>query len=390
MEDTDFEKLDELIARTTDPKNIVKVRYLFKDKPGGQPYAYYSEERLNLGDVVKVPIRDGGEVPALVTVIDVPESEIISFKDKVKIIPAGAKLTNQPATALIDNTPDPVEIAETPLTAGEQSADNGTRFQFGRFGVFTDKPGEETIKSKKVLTTVVLNGPLIEGFKTGPDVQNVSETAVVRIAPGSDPRVMQLLNEIMRIREWSEKLVVSSEEDARKATEDLNIMSNLAKSVETTRKEYVDPLNAHVKSVNEAFKVLSEPLADADKTVREKVKAFKLLQEKKQRDAEEINRIKVELARKEASLNHGEITVDTTPVTVPLVPKITRTESGNSGLVDNWKYVVEDFSLLPNEYKIADDKVLSAIAKAHHDKKQVPGVKFYNDPGLRVYGGRKG
>jgi len=45
---------------------------------------------------------------------------------------------------------------------------------------------------------------------------------------------------------------------------------------------------------------------------------------------------------------------------------------------------VVDFKALPDEYKIPDTAMLNAIAKKHHDTKQIPGVRFYNEPILTV------
>jgi len=210
-------------------------------------------------------------------------------------------------------------------------------------------------------------------------------TAVIRVEPGKDEVVVKLLQEVMRIKEWADKLVVASIDDAKRATEDLSIMGKLKKAVEEKRQEYVGPLNAHVDAVNGAFKLLTGPLAEADKTARGKVTAYKVEQERRRREAEEVNRQAVELARKQAELSGtGEFTVDTTPVTVPGVPRLTRTELGTSGLVDNWKYQVFDPEALPREYMIPDAIMLNVIAKKYHDQRPVPGVRFYNEPGLRV------
>jgi hypothetical protein len=80
------EIIDEPIER-----QLVKVRYVDEStgEVSGREYTYFSEEPLNIGDLVTAPIKDTiGK--AKVTAVDVPESEIATFKDKVKTIPSGS------------------------------------------------------------------------------------------------------------------------------------------------------------------------------------------------------------------------------------------------------------------------------------------------------------
>lgn len=105
-------------------------------------------------------------------------------------------------------------------------------------------------------------------------------------------------------------------------------------------------------------------------------------QKKKATEQEEINRLRIEAAKKEAVLNRtGEITEDLSTLQAPVhVPTLTQTDVGAFGQRANWIYEIVDFKLLPHEYWIPDHAQLQAIAKAHHDKKQVPGVIFKNVP----------
>jgi hypothetical protein len=87
-----IEIIDEPIER-----HLVKVRYIDEGtgQATGREYTYFSEEQLDVGDFVTVPVKDTiGK--AQVTAVDVPESEIAAFKDKVKTIPAGSILGTYP------------------------------------------------------------------------------------------------------------------------------------------------------------------------------------------------------------------------------------------------------------------------------------------------------
>ena len=359
---------------------IVKVRY-YSEQTGElstREYTYYSVDRLKVGDIVMVPVRDTTG-KAQVTAIDVPEAEISAFKDKVKTIPAGSRM----AATIPEGKPGDewkrIESLGQVISSGLYLVTEELRSEIERDINMSDGTvsAESRIDDKVVELAEQDRGYVI--------VAEEFPTAVVRIEPGKDLMVQQLLAEIMHIREWADKLVVSSEDQVKAATNDLSIMSKLKKAVEEKRQEYVGPLNTHVKAVNDAFKFLTGPLAEADKTARDKVTAYKVEQDRRRREAEETNRLAAEVARRQAaSSGTGEFTVDVTPVAVPETPRLTRTDQGTSGLVDNWLYEVTDFKLLPDEYKVADEAMLNAIAKKHHDSKQVPGVRFFNKPGLRV------
>jgi hypothetical protein len=123
-----------------------------------------------------------------------------------------------------------------------------------------------------------------------------------------------------------------------------------------------------------------------EKTLKDKQKAYILETERKRREAEELDRQAQELARKQAAMNGGEFTVDTTPVLRPEeAPRKVRTELGGTGLRACWTYEITDVSLLPREYMVPDTAMLNMIAKKHHDAKPIPGVRFFDDPGIATY-----
>lgn len=69
--------------------NLVKLRFLRDGKPQGHEYSYISKEKVEVGDIVVVRESDrpGAEAPkGIITMIDVPESEIEKFKDRLKTI----------------------------------------------------------------------------------------------------------------------------------------------------------------------------------------------------------------------------------------------------------------------------------------------------------------
>lgn len=61
---------------------IIKVKYLKGEVPNGRDYTFYSSELVKPGDLVQI----NSSAKGIVTEVDVPESEIEAFKDKVKTI----------------------------------------------------------------------------------------------------------------------------------------------------------------------------------------------------------------------------------------------------------------------------------------------------------------
>lgn len=61
---------------------IIKVQFLKGEVPSGKAYTYFSEEMVSTGDLVQI----NSSAKGVVTEIDVPESEIEAFRDKVKTI----------------------------------------------------------------------------------------------------------------------------------------------------------------------------------------------------------------------------------------------------------------------------------------------------------------
>lgn len=68
--------------------NLIKVKFNKNGEPSGREYTYLSDDKLEIGDVVVIRAADGEKEAqtGTVTSVDVPESEVESFKDKLKSI----------------------------------------------------------------------------------------------------------------------------------------------------------------------------------------------------------------------------------------------------------------------------------------------------------------
>jgi len=206
-------------------------------------------------------------------------------------------------------------------------------------------------------------------------------TVTVAVRPALDNSVVALGDEIIRLGIYAQQLVVEDNASLERATNDLSLMSNLKKGMEEKRREYVGPLQGHIKDVNDAFKKLSEPLAAADQAVRGKVGAYLKQLEDKRKKQEEINAMRLGAAEKEMELK-GELTQPVELVEETVVPSQVRTDVGTVGTAKTRKWEVVDFAAVPDEYKMPDASKIGRVVRAGIDS--IPGIRIWLDESMRV------
>jgi len=324
------------------PLSIVKVQY-FSETTGelsAREYTYYSRAALQVGDVVTVPVRDT-TAKAKVSAIDVPEAEIAAFKDKVKVILPSSNGS----------------LAEAARDAGAQ------------------------------VTEVSISGGIPKGMEIPKSTTTTTEPAedgVLVQKPGGDIEVKNYYEQALGLKTHAEKRVIKTVADLKLATDDLSLISKIMKALTDKKKEYLKPLKEQVAAITENYKFWMEPIEAANTITRQKMTDYDAEQRLIRQKQEEINRKRMEAAQEEAALNNGEITESVNLVEVTPEVKRTSTDMGTASMVDSWKWRVIDFAAVPDAYKVIDSSQLTAIAKKHHDQKQVPGVRFYNEPTVRM------
>lgn len=202
------------------------------------------------------------------------------------------------------------------------------------------------------------------------------------VEPRLDNAVAKLGDEIIHINLYAQQLVIAGDSDMVRATNDLLLISKLKKAIEAKRKEYVSPLLDHTKAINEFFRFLTAPLDTADKTVNDKVLAYRQTIEAKRREEERINALRLEAAQAEMKLK-GELTEPVSLVEVsPAALSKVRTDLGSMGVVKVRKYRVVNFAELPDQYKIENSALLNKVVKAGIPS--ISGVEIYSEDSLRV------
>jgi len=209
-------------------------------------------------------------------------------------------------------------------------------------------------------------------------------TTAIAYRPGEDVEVLSYYAEGQKLLDYAEARVIANAEDNKIAVDDLSIISRLKKAMEAKRKEYIEPLKTQTDAINLTYKTLMEPVLSADKITRDKMLAYDARVRAERAEQERINATRIALAEAEMKLN-GELSESVNLVEVTPAPgKTARTDLGSSSVTDHWTYLVIDELLIPREYLVIDHAQLSAIAKSHHDRKQVPGIQFVNKPIISV------
>lgn len=358
---------------------IVKVRYLSETagEVSGREYAYFSAEVLKVGDVVQVPVRDRVQ-KAVVTAIDVPESEIADFRLDVKTIPAGSTFPGAQAPTLFDQVPpEEAAVAEPEPILTAQCAEGRHELCLG------DLPGDDWTKPSKCECEChkepepVPAAEVAAPTETKPPALVVIETQVG--LPANE--LFQLYQEAASLLRVAKKRVIATNEDLKPATDDLAIIAVCKKAMFARKTELVEPFKTRLDTINQAFADLMFPVLEADRLTRGQVTIFDNEQRRKAAEAQRIEDEKLRLAKEEAALTGtGEHTQELgTAVAPPPVPEHTRTDLGTLGGRTNWKARVVDFALLPDEYKLPNEPLLNNFARSTKGTRPIPGVEFYDD-----------
>ncbi len=361
---------------------IVQVRY-GAEATEGRLYSYYSVDDLQVGDLVEVPTKNG-LVKARVLTTGVTEAEVASFKHAMRTIPAGSVIHEKLTTEeKLDDLDRMVNLCDTCKSRQEYPMCSPGDVEFG-----DGKGLDNTIKCSKYEIRPELEemeeGLNAEGLTLVGAEKPTAETAIIRIAPDKDEGYIALLTETTKLLEYSTKLVIKGLDDKKAATNDLIIMSDLGKRIETVKKEWLGPIDEHRGDVFNKFKQLTEPLAQAVKQTKAAMIEYDRQQESKRLELEEIARKERELEEAKARAeNRAPVEVETVAIPEQDTGQ-TRSELGLASTVTTYKAKVVDFTLLSDDYKLPDMAKLNRVVNAAKGKIEIPGVEIETEYNLRT------
>jgi hypothetical protein len=290
---------------------IVKVRYFSESGQGlsTREFTYYSVDTLCVGDIVIVPVRNTVG-KAKVTAINVPEADIERFKDQVKIIPSGSVITADTITA-------------------EQAT----------------------------------------GVK--PDY-------LPNMIPHNESQIMQLIatqsaDLISFLTTQFPKATIDNEDELSLASEALLRITKYLKGAEQGRKMLVQPLNDHVKMINNAVREKTEPVVQEEQRIRRMMGAYraKVQAERAAQYAEN---------QKKAAEAYGAEGSPIPEVVAPLPPDTSKkvvTGEGSVQFTTVWKWEVVDLAQVPRSFLQLNEALITASVKA--GLRDIPGIRIFSE-----------
>lgn len=167
------------------------------------------------------------------------------------------------------------------------------------------------------------------------------------------------------------------------------------KQIEEHRVFLKAPVLEQGRRIDAFFKVPIDRLTEARKIILCATGTWRRLQDERaaeeRRKAEAAARVERERLQKEAEdkaaaliaegkTEEAEAIQAVVPIVVPTMPTVPAVQkvAGISYRTD-WKFRVVDAALVPEEFKIVNEKALTALAKSTKGTKKVPGVEFYSE-----------
>lgn len=192
-------------------------------------------------------------------------------------------------------------------------------------------------------------------------------------------------------------LQISNKEEYESVAVILKDVKARYKELENQRKEITVPLDTAKKSVMDLFRKPLELLESAERTIKKLMIGYTDEQERiafaKQRELQRLAEIEAEKERKklEAKIARAEASgkIDKVAdlqeqkesiqsIVVPTVAAEVDKPQGVSYRLQ-YKAVVKDFALLPNEYKLPNQSALDKVAQATKGSISIPGVEFVSE-----------
>lgn len=251
------------------------------------------------------------------------------------------------------------------------------------------------------------------------------------LAPVQEAQALDVVQQrVAEARAQAEAIEVRNSEEAQAASEALKQIARYKKEAEAERVALVKPLNDHVKEINRKFKEAVAPYEVADKTIRGKVGVYQAEVERRQREEQErlererqereriererrekeeaaaraerekaereareaqeiaaadadaeIAKLAAEAKQKAEEAKTAEAALAALPE--PVIPKaVVKQAPKLDGIQTKKRWVVKTIALplLPDEYKIADEKAINAAmrdgVRENGKPPEIPGVVF--------------
>lgn len=177
------------------------------------------------------------------------------------------------------------------------------------------------------------------------------------------------------------------------AGERLKELSTAEKRIEDMRKSLKAPILAAGKAIDAFFGAPLDRINAARNSVKRSLLTYQQDEERKRREiearaqeearkqAEKLQRQAEAAAAKGKAEKAEALQAAAASVIVPIIPPTTQKLVGISNR-ETWHFEITDFSKLPREWTMPDDKKLGSYVRAMKSETDIPGVRVFSKDGL--------
>lgn len=201
----------------------------------------------------------------------------------------------------------------------------------------------------------------------------------------------ELETRALSVPEQARAIKIKDVESYKKAAELLLQIKDLRKEIDDAYDDIIKAAHdAHKKAITKKKKY-EEPLAEAERIIKPSIAAYQAEQERKRREEEarlaEEARKKEEderLAKAIEAEDEGmsdvaeEILEEPAYVPPPVVPVATPKVSGISTRTV-YKFRIIKPELIPNQYKVIDEKAIAAVVRTLGYRSNIPGIEVFTE-----------
>jgi hypothetical protein len=216
-----------------------------------------------------------------------------------------------------------------------------------------------------------------------------------------------LAGEAQQLTLKSKDYVIKGAVDAGFVNEVLVATKSLLAEIEAARKQQTKPFKDQAKSIEDQWRGHTASLEDLRTMLDRKLLIWtQAEQERIAREQAEARRLQDEAARKEAEAEAARLAAleagDTARAEAAAVeiesasqamtqarmaepvdaPRGIRSDSGTSGLVENWTFKVVELDKVPREWLILDEQKVRAAVRGKNGLRNIPGLSIYAEQSL--------
>jgi len=213
----------------------------------------------------------------------------------------------------------------------------------------------------------------------------------IQVPKEIETKVADIESDVQTFEQKATAMVISTPEDNEQATEVLGILTKRKKSIEETRKFFVDPLNAQVKAINAKFKPQTTQVESVISIVKKKVGDYHVAEEEK-RAKEQARKDAIRDKANAKRIEEGKEVIDAPVNQVEEKAQTTASATGSATVKKVTKHRIIDVDALPDNIKatIMAEAVKKGIADTVVRKfvsagmTEISGVEIYQTTEVAV------